>query len=61
VKFLLVANPSLGDDFLTELKLHWSHAKAGHEEMTQEKMINVAIARVDAQKKVEGLHIWNGD
>jgi hypothetical protein len=29
--------------------------------MTQEKMINVAIARLDAQKKMEWLHIWNGD
>ncbi len=47
VKFLLVASPSLGDDLLTQLNLHWSHAKVGHEEMTQEKMVDVAIARVD--------------
>jgi hypothetical protein len=61
VKFLLVVDPSLGDDFLTQLKLHWSHAKVGHEEMTQEKMVNVAITEVDLQEKVEWLHIWNGD
>jgi hypothetical protein len=44
VKLFHVANPSLGDDFLTQFKLHWSHAKASHEEMTQEKIVNVAIA-----------------
>jgi hypothetical protein len=61
MKFFPIVDPSLRDDFLTQLKLHWSHAKVGHEEMTQQKKVNVAIARVDPQEKVEWLHIWNGD
>jgi len=51
----------LGDDFLAQVKLHWSCAKASHEKMTQEKMVNVATTKVDLEEKVEWLKIWNGD
>ncbi len=34
--------------------------KIGYEEMTEEKMVNVVIAKVDPQKKVEWLKTLNG-
>jgi hypothetical protein len=30
VKLLPIVDPSLGDDFLTRVKLHWSCVKVGH-------------------------------
>lgn len=47
VKLLLVIDPPLGEDFLAQLKVHWSCAKVGNEEMTQEKLVNVTTTRVD--------------
>jgi hypothetical protein len=43
VKLFLIVDPSLGEDFLAQLKVHWSRAKVGNEEMTQEKMVNVTM------------------
>jgi hypothetical protein len=53
VKFLLVADISLGANFITQLKVHWSCAKVGYEEMTQKKLVNVATVKVDPQEN------WN--
>jgi hypothetical protein len=62
VKLLPIVDPFLGEYFLnTHLKVHWLHVKVVYEEMTQEKMVNIVTTRVDPQKKVEWLKIWNGD
>jgi hypothetical protein len=50
VKLLLVVDISLGANFIAQLKVHWSCVKVGYEEMTQEKLVNVAIVRVDPQE-----------
>jgi hypothetical protein len=34
VELFLVANLSLGANFITQLKVHWSCAKVGYEETT---------------------------
>jgi hypothetical protein len=31
---LPIIHPTLGEDFLAQLKLHWSCVEVGHEEMT---------------------------
>jgi hypothetical protein len=50
VKLFLIVDPSLGANFITQLKVHWSCAKVGYEEMTQEKLVNVATVKMDPQE-----------
>ncbi len=61
MKFLLVANLSLGANFIAQLKVHWSCAKVGYEEMTQENLVNVAIVKVDPQENWNLVKFLNGD
>jgi hypothetical protein len=50
VKLFIIVDPSFKENCLTQLKVHWSRAKVGYEEMTQGKMVNVATTRVDPQE-----------
>ncbi|KAG0566984.1 hypothetical protein KC19_7G101700 [Ceratodon purpureus] len=56
-KFLAIANPANGKNFLPEVAKHWSSNL--NPEMTTEKLQNLASSSIPAEEKEKLLKIWN--
>jgi hypothetical protein len=55
VKFLRIVDPELGPKFLQQIKIHYS--KDVDLEMTQDRLYNVAISKIDDKEKYQFLKI----
>lgn len=56
-KLLAIANPSLGDAWLEEIKKHWDNNETP--QMQSEKLHKMVLAQVDEEQKIKWLKLWN--
>jgi hypothetical protein len=57
-KHLPIADPSLGHEFLVQIKRHYDLCYE-EPEMNQEKLQHLVTSKVDAMQKVKWLELWN--